>query len=114
MTGERNPVVFPTQVVKPRGCPKCGGVKFTGRMIQGVANMRCLDPDCKNEWQGGLSHEPEDPRKPVPPDPNPPYIDQMARTDKHGVIVETYEVRRPINQGQSFRSGSKIPDGEDY
>lgn len=100
---DRNPVIIPKEEPRRRGCPKCGGMNFSGRKVYGVITSTCRD--CKAEWSGGLPQEPLDPRLPYPPeDPIPPAV-TFTRSPS-GVVVEE---RRAVSTTTEFRKGALIP-----
>lgn len=101
---DRNPLIVPKGEEPRRGCPKCRGMNFNGRKVQGVITFTC--GDCKNQWAGGLPQEPVDPNRPRPPE-NPNNIPSITFSkDKSGMPVEE---RRAVSLTQEFRKGAPIP-----
>lgn len=105
---DRNPFVIPE--VKPgprRGCPMCGGMDYGGNMVYGVVTFTCRL--CKNEWQGGIGVEPQDPRTPMPPqDPRGAPVVQFEKDSKKSDKPQDYVARRP-DLTQDFRKGAPVP-----
>jgi hypothetical protein len=102
----RNPLFIPEkEPSKVRGCPKCGGDKWSGRKVQGVVLFTC---PCGQQWQGGLQ-EAQDPRIPAPVDPYVPPL----RFDKNPRTGESEELRRRVDLTQEFRKGAPLKNGDE-
>jgi hypothetical protein len=108
---DRNPTVVPKADGAKRVCPKCKGDKFGGRRVMGVVTFTCSNPDCRNQWQGGMG-EPIDPRKPMPPESYTPpsTFDRSMNPQEKGKVVE---VRRAVDLRPEFRKGGLITDDEE-
>lgn len=112
MTDGRNPFIIPESKPLPRrGCPKCGGVDYSGDMYSGVAKFKCRL--CGEQWMGGTGMQPADPTVPMPPQ-NPkdsPNVD-FKKTKEHGDKPVPYTLKRP-DLTTDFRKGAPVPSGED-
>lgn len=105
---KRNPVIIPDKEETRRGCPKCGGMDFGGRKVQGAVYFTCRTEGCFHTWAGGQAQEPIDQRKPQAAE-NP--LDQPAISFSKRDTGEIIEERRPVNLTQGFRMG--VPMGDD-
>ena len=104
---DRNPIIIPKEAPNRNGCPKCGGIKWFGRNIQGAVTFKC---ECGHVWYGGLPQLPQDPTIPFPPDVNEPI--QFVENKKMEGGVE--EIRKKLDLRTDFRKGAPIPeDGEE-
>jgi hypothetical protein len=105
----RNPLIIPEAEAVARGCPVCKHQDYNGRRIGGVVVFTCGNPECRNQWQGGLPMEPQDPRVPYPHDPHTPSV-----TFERGRNNEVREILTPVKLTPAFRTGERVPEeGED-
>lgn len=109
---DRNPFVIPDEKPAPRrGCPQCGGDKFSGYTNFGIVYRTCRSCGC--EWQGGIGQLPQDPTVPVPPThPNDRPNIEFVKTKVDGDRPVPVTVRRP-DLTPAFRKGAPIPGDDD-
>lgn len=112
MVSERNPNIVIQAESRKRCCPKCKFDDFNGRNVQGTVTFTCKNPECKNQWQGGLGM-PEDPTRPMAPQSSTPPLVEYVRNTNPQIPGDVIEIRHRPDPTPAFRKGALIPEDEE-